>query len=369
MMQKRNAMVLFSISIALAAAAVLFYYWLAPISVQSDAEESVESAIPATAESTHSDSRAPSKFAPERGIWPGLPPLATTVIEEDSGSSRLSPDSTDTEDSSADDEPSTLLELVEGFDDLSAEQRGRVAFRIAESWRECSMYQPLTDERIDAHVERRFRNTFDFATSILAQEPEGPLVDEALEYMAGVDPDDVRAEIREDVLRKQQLCRYTGAIDVREGLDVVLVWLRKAARLGNDRAQQRFLFEVFSSHRPAGQAAQIAEDKQLVLDIVSIMLQRRELFVLERLAHFVGEGYFGPPDLMFAHAYGQAAILAAERLEQSPWHLSNPNPARVNQFMTMVASNMRDVTQALTASQLAEAEDLARKIAGLEVQP
>ncbi|MFU8833304.1 MAG: hypothetical protein ACNA7J_14270, partial [Wenzhouxiangella sp.] len=168
---------------------------------------------------------------------------------------------------------------------------------------------------------------------------------------------------------KRKLCHGTDAIDWRERMGKELVWLRKAARLGNYSAQHSFLNKVFSDSRPSGQAAQMAEDKQLVLDIVVGRLQSRDLLVLERLAAFVGKGYFGPPDPVLAQAYAQAAILAAERLAQSPWHLNNPEPARVKQFIDIMRFNSRDSHQVLTPAELMEAEDLAWRIAWPEAQP
>lgn len=308
-------------------------------------------------------------MALELGLWPGLPPLETSVLEAYSNPPDSYRRAGVMEHPEAADESTILLELVENFDDLPAAQRGRVARRIAEGWRECMFYRPIPDEDIDERVEGRFRIGRDFAAAVLAQVPEGPLVDEAVEEMARVDPDAVRAGIRGDVLKKRHLCSGTEDIDWRERTDKELDWLRKAARLGNYSAQHAFLNKVFYNSRPSGRAAQLADDKQLVLDIVEGRLQRRDLLVLDHLARFVGEGYFGPPDPVSAHAYARAAILAAERLGQSSWTLNNSEPTRVASFIAMVSFNTREFRQQLTASELAEAEDIARQIARLERQP
>lgn len=352
------------ITAAIIAAAALFY--LETTSVPGSRAQLSDSVIAEIGGSVNPPARMPSQLAPERGIWPGLPLLATTALD-----AFLNPPGADrraevVENPEAIDESARLLELVENFDDLPPAQRGRVARRIAAGWRECMFYATVPDEEIDERVEGRFRSSRDFATSILAQAPEGPLVDEAVEEMARVDPNAVRAGIREDELRKRRLCSGTEEVDWRERLGKELDWLRKASRLGNYSAQHAFLNKVFSDSRPSGQAAQLADDKQLVLDIVAGRLQRRDLLVLEHLARFVGQGYFGPPDPLSAHAYAQAAIMAAERLGQSSWKLNNPAPARVQQFIAMVGFNTREISGALSASELVEAEDLARTIARLE---
>lgn len=331
--------------------------------------EPIEAESSAVDQPVESAARALAELAPERGIWPGLPPLETTALEAYSNPPDSDRRAGVMEHPEATDESATLLELVENFDGLPPAQRGRVARRIAEGWRECMFYRPIPDDEMDERVEGRLRSGRDFATAVLAQVPEGPLVDEAVEEMARVDPDVVRAGIRDDVLRKRHLCSGTEQIDGWERIGKELDWLRKAARLGNYSAQHAFLNKVFSNGRPSGQAAQLADDKQLVLDIVAGRLKRRDLLVLEHIAGFVGEGYFGPPDPVWAHAYAQAAILAAERLAQSSWTLNNPEPTRVEQFIAFVGFNTREFRQELTASELAEAEDIARQIARLERQP
>lgn len=354
-MQKSSVVILFS-SIGLIAAAIVLVYRSTPTQPDRTMLEPGPDAAPAIARHANSHDRALPALAPELGIWPGLPELATSAVE-----ANLSSGVSDQPD--AGNESATLLELVEDLDNLPLERRGRAALRIAKGWRECMFYQPVLDEKIDEHVEERFRSNRNFVTSVLAQVPEGPLVDEAVEELARVDPAEVRAGLRQDVLGKRQLCSGTESIDQRVRMEAELVWLRKAARLGNYSAQHNFLNRVFSSSRPSGQAAQIAEDKQLVLDIVAGWLQRRDLFVLNHLARFVGEGYFGPPDPVLGYAYAKAAILAAERLEQSWWQLRNPKPARVGMFIGIIEFNTRDLVQSLTASELAEAEALAQEIA------
>lgn len=368
-MQKPNPIFLVAVIVAVVATAIVLYQ-------RSTIDHAVEAGAripdaesPSVAGSGESAARVSAELAPERGIWPGLPPLETTALETYSNSADSDRRAGVMEAPEATDESATLLELVENFDGLPPAQRGRVARRIAEGWRECMFYRPIPDEEVEERVERRFRSGRDFVAAVLAQVPEGPLVDEAVEEMARVDPDAVRAGIRDDVLRKRHLCSGTEDVDWRERTGKELDWLRKAARLGNYSAQHAFLNKVFSNGRPSGRAAQLAEDKQLVLDIVAGRLQRRDLLVLEHLARFVGEGYFGPPDPVSAHAYAQAAILAAERPGQSSWTLNNPDPTRVEQFIAVVGFNTREFRQELTASELAEAEDIARRIARLEQQP
>ncbi len=365
-MQKPNSIVLVAVMVVVIATATVLYQRSAIERAVEVGQRIPDAESPPVADST---AQASAKLAPERGIWPGLPPLETTVLETYSNSADSDRRAVAMGNREAADESATLLEIVDDFDGLPAEQRGRVARRIAEGWRECMFYRPVPDEEIDERVEGRFRSSRDFATSILAQAPEGPLFDEAVEEMARIDPDSVRVEIRQDVFRKRHLCSGTEEIDGWERMGKELDWLRKAARLGNYSAQHAFLNKVFSDSRPSGRAAQLADDKQLVLDIVAGRLQRRDLLVLEHLARFVGEGYFGPPDPVWAHAYAQAAILAAERLGQSSWTLNNPEPTRVQQFIAMVGFNTREFRQELTASELAEAEDRARRIALLEAQP
>jgi hypothetical protein len=368
-MQKLHSITLTLVIVAVVATAAVLYQCSAIDSAGGAGERMPDAESSSVEQTVESARQASAALAPERGIWPGLPSLETTVPETYLNSAGSDRQAVAAGASEVIDESATLLELVDEFDGLSDDQRGRVAFRIAKGWRECMFYRPIPDEEIDERVEGRFRSGRDFVTSMLAQAPEGPLVDEAVEKMAGVDPAAVRAGIREDELRKRQLCSGTEDIDWRERTGKELEWLREAARLGNYGAQHAFLNKVFSNTRPSGQAMQLADDKQLVLDIVAGRLQRRDLLVLEHLARFVGAGYYGPPDPLSAHAYAKAAILAGERLGQSSWKLNNPDPARVEQFIAAVSFNTRGFTQELTASELAEAEDRARQIALLEAQP
>ena len=373
-MHKRQAILTILIAVSVALGAAVYLYGRgsnpdegSPGGVSSDQAVALNSVV------LSGNSGSVVDFDPDRGIWPGLPSIASSELSSDWRPPDFDGPASDAMSSDAVDQSVTqsapLLELIEDFDDLPPERRGRVALQIAEGWRECMFYRPGPDEEIDERVERRFRSSRDFATSILAQVPEGPLVDEAVEEMAKVDPDQVRAGIREDVLGKRHLCDGSEDIDWRERMGKELIWLRKAARLGSYSAQHAFLDKVFMNTRPSGQAAQLAEDKRLVLDIIAARLQSRDLLVLERLARFVSEGYFGPPDPLLGHAYAQAAILAAERLAQTEWYLKNSEPERVQQYIVMVGFNTRGLRQALTASELAEAEDIARKIARLERQP
>jgi len=310
-----------------------------------------------------------SNLDPERGIWPGMPELASSNANVDWRPPDFDSAVAGGEDLDAVDPKATLLELVDDFDDLSPDRRGGVAFKIAENWRECARYRPVPDEQIGELVEQRLRGSHDFLELILAQAPEGPRLDEVVEEIAGIEPDAIRVRIREDLLTKRQLCSGVEHIDRRERAGKELSWLRTAARLGDYDAQNAFLFRVFLSYRPSGQAAQLAKDKQLVLDIVFARLRSRDLLVLERLAAFVKAGYFGPPDPVLAYAYAKAAILAGERLEDAPWKLRGADPARVKRVIEVTAFNTREFKEALSASDLAEAEDLARKIARLESRP
>ncbi len=370
-MQKKQAVLAISIVVAVALGAAVYQHY--GISYKGDGAPRTEVSNLAENKSIGvARSRKPGSgfhLDPDRGIWPGMPELASSTANVDRRPPDFDSPVSHAEDLDAVDPSATLLELVDNFDDLSPDRRGRVALKIARSWRECSRYRPLPDEEIDELVEERHRGGRDFWTSILAQAPEEPLLDEVVEEMATVEPDQVRAGIRADLLRKRQLCSGVEDIDWRERTGKELIWLRRAARLGDYDAQNKFLFSVFLSHRFSGQSAQLAEDKHLVLDIVENRLGSRDLLVLERLAKFVGEGYFGLPDPVLAHAYAKAAILAAERLEQSPWQLRNSDLVDVDRVISVTALNTREFTGALSASDLADAEDLARKIARLELRP
>jgi hypothetical protein len=367
--RRRTLVIACLIVSAVAATAWVLYKPSENVSADPGGEPIPDAAPPPIAASAGSVAETSAELAPNRGLWPGLPPLAKTGTvpysrpdDSDRGSAAM-------EDTADIDEPATLLELEENFDDLPPHRRGSAAARIAEAWRKCVSYRPLTPDEIDERVEKDFRGSRDFVMSIIAQAPEGPEVDEAIEALAGEDPEDVRARIRAEELFAQRLCSGTENLDPRKKINAELVWLRKAARLGNHSAQHDFLNKVFTTYRPSGQSAQLAEDKQLVLEIIAARLQRRDLLVLEQMARFVGEGYFSPPDPMLAHAYAQAAILTAERLGQSAWSLKNPDPVRVEQFIAWVGANSSGFRLGLTPSELAEAEDLALEIALLEGRP
>lgn len=244
--------------------------------------------------------------------WPGLPPAPP---EQEDTVLSLQPEPA--EDERAPEMP--LAELVEVFEDLEANQRGEVAYRIASGWMRCRGNRELDDAalRTEANrlVENRSRRLTEMAAHVLesgvGSDVAGEIENSIEEFAQQSREERVADTVRE--LREGQI--FCSGID-NPGYDErnlrYVQWLERAADLGHPPARIAFAQMAFfwAETVSVGQAADLVERKGKVAIFLREAMARRNPQALEAMARVVGKGYYALPDQVLEYAYSLAAMRA-----------------------------------------------------------
>ncbi|MEX2500133.1 MAG: hypothetical protein WD397_14790 [Wenzhouxiangellaceae bacterium] len=296
--------------------------------------------------------------------WPGLPSI--TPGQHDVVSP-LQPEPAD--DERAPEMP--LVELVEAFDDLGAEQRGEAAYRIASGWLECGGHQELDDVALRAEADRLVDNRSRWLTEMAAHALESGTgrdvaddVEQSIEEFAQKSREAHVAETMGKLREGQNFCRGADNPGFDERNLRYFVWLERAADLGHPPARIAFAKVAFfwSETVSVGEAVNLVERKRKVAAFLNQALALRNPMALDALAGIVRRGYYALPDPVLEYAYSIAATRALSG-DAVGWRFdSRDQPKGRDLNMSLLRGRIEKLESALNPTDLRRAERISERI-------